>query len=206
MPSPGATFVPGKVLTALREALLDPRGVLDAIGVLLASRAKQAFTDQRRGTKRWRGRSVPNVAGIVSDLMNSRTPPMRRLDARPALIDTGRLMMDISHRLTKENTVEIGTRLPYAAVHQYGGETTQPWGESGKARLRELLKTQPWKDYEDRLGWLLDEDVHEVTTSVPERPFLLITDEDMKDILGIVVGAISGRFKFAKITTTRGAA
>lgn len=199
MPSPYSTFEPGRVLSALREATVDPRPALTAIGAMLESRAKVAFQEQRRGKDKWPARHVPNVAGIVADVREGRVPPARRFEGRPAGIDTGRLMADISSRVTAKDTVEIGSRLPYAGLIQYGGTSKQPWPKSAKETLRKLLLREPFKTYEDRLRWLLGDEITEVETNVPARPFLGLDAYDVADIFNIVLATFTGKSYVATI-------
>ncbi len=49
------------------DRIKDPRTLMTQIGAMLASRAQQAFVDQRRGKENWSERMVPNIAGIVDD-------------------------------------------------------------------------------------------------------------------------------------------
>lgn len=145
MASPYSSFEPGRVLSALREATENTRPALDAIGAVLESRAKVAFGEQKRGKEKWPARHVPNIAGIVSDLRQGKTPPARRFEPRPAGVDTGRLLADIGSRVTGKDTVEIGSRLPYAGLIQYGGKSVQPWPDSAKEMLRKLMDPAPYK-------------------------------------------------------------
>lgn len=193
MASPYSSFEPGRVLTALREATADPQPALAAIGAMLESRAKVAFGEQRRGKEKWAPRTVPNIAGIVSDIRQGKTPPARRFEPRPAGIDTGRLLADISSAVTAKDTVEIGSRLPYAGLMQYGGTSKQPWGAANKDVLRRLLKIEPFKTYEDRLAWLLGDEITEVETNVRARPFLGIDGDDRAAIFEIVRATFAGR-------------
>lgn len=200
MPSPYSSFEPGRVLSALREATADPKPALEAIGAVLESRAKTAFVEQKRGKEKWAPRVVPNIAGIVSDLRQGKTPPARRFEPRPAGIDSGRLLADISSRVTSTDTVEIGSRLPHASLIQYGGSSKQPWPQSGKDALRRLLKTEPFKTYEDRLWWLLGEEITEVETNVRARPFLGIDGDDRAAIFGIVKATFAGQLGSVSLT------
>lgn len=151
MPASVSNFQRGAALDRLTEYVANPRPALVAIGALLKAKARASFREQQRGGIRWKPRNVPNIAGIIADLSEGRTPPMRRLDPRPALIDVGTLRDSIDFRVTSKNTVEVGTTLPYARVHNFGGETTQNVTQVVKDRLRELIKHDPWDQYVDRL-------------------------------------------------------
>lgn len=201
--SPNASWNPGRVLLILQEVAKDPTPILVGIGTLLRERSRMAFSEQRRGASRWPGRNVPNIAGIIADLTQGKSPPMRRLDPRPALVDRGTLRDSIAYRITARDTVEVGTRLPYAGVHQFGGESVQQVTPAVKTAVAKLLKREPWATYDDKLGALLRDDVTTWTTQIPERPFVMVTAEDRKDIVRIILDAFKG--KAAKVTFQRAA-
>lgn len=194
MPTPSTLgYTPGRIIDTLRSVARDPKPVLNGIAVYLTARAQEAFVKQRRGNFKWRPRRVPNVAGIVADLRIGKNPPMRRLDPTPALSDTGRLKSELKGRVTGANVVEIGTSLPYASLHQYGGKSTQQVTTSVKDALRSLLKRSPWREFDLELEWLLDPDVTTLTTEVPARPFVVWTREDGRAIVKMVGAAFSGK-------------
>ena len=141
---PSATFDEGLVLRALGKNLADPSKAAYMLGLELASRAKRAFIDQSRGPYKWAPRATPNVPGILADLSRGSNPPNRRFEPRPAGIDTGRLLADIgSARAVRPNgvgAVDVGSRLPYAPLIQFGGDVDIPIDSSLKEKIAAYLK------------------------------------------------------------------
>lgn len=183
-----AGFKKGKKLENLEKHADDWTPVLRAIGTMLVGRAMQAFTEQKRGAKRWPARAVPNRAGILSDLKAGRTPPDRRYTDRPAGIDTGRLRGSLAYKVTARDTVTFGTNVPYARKVQEGGTSVMQVGGSRKA-LAALLRKRP--DLRAKLGFLFH--TGELTISVPPRPFATVEPKDRKDIDKLVKDHLRGR-------------
>lgn len=191
------------VLDNLKSRVVNPRALLVQVGSLLLARAQKAFREQRRGPYEWKARRVPNVAGIVADLREGKTPPTRRLDPRPALIDTGRLRQSLTFRVLGEKEAQVGTNLPYASLMNYGGESSQVVTAVVQDRLAKLLSRQPWKDYAPQLAWLIDSgpSYHAtgvrrpsvLTTKVPARPFIVVTRDDRRDIKVLLERVLAGK-------------
>lgn len=126
----------------------DKDALLDAAGALLVRTSQEAFVKQRFGSIVWPERYAGdtrepfvNVAGIVADFNAGRAePPQRRFDRRPALMDTGELARSPSYRKVGPDSVEAGSTVPYAALHQRGGESSQPVTRETKERLWGWLK------------------------------------------------------------------
>ncbi len=216
-------FDEGDVLRAFGRNLADPSRAVRLLGLELASRAKRAFIDQRRGPFDWKPRANPNVPGILSDLRRGSNPPERRFQDRPAGIDTGRLMADLSSARAVtpagNDSVIVGSKLPYAGLIQFGGEVDIPIDSSLKANIAAYLKRMAGKakratgkafgpvgpgsgDYakaakaEGRaavlqrvLAPLLRKNVTGITWNVASRPFVVATDEDLEDFRQMVVGS-----------------
>ena len=210
------TFDEGDLMRGLGRGFADPRRLMKRLGFLIATRGKEAFADQRRGPFVWKRRKVPNVPGILADLREGKTTiPNRRFEPRPALIDRGRLLADLSSNeaVRAEGTfsVSVGSRLPYASLHQFGGDVDVPIDAALKAKIRALLGSYKKRaalaesktygsgpsrgDFAraDRLGShadmlraalapLLNPRVKGKTFHIPARPFVVITDEDMDDL------------------------
>ena len=125
------SFDEGTRLRALRGALADPRFVLTGIGALMVKEGQKAFREQRLGNVVWKSRGEtgmnPNWPGIIGDFARgAASPPARRFQDRPALVDNGALWNSLSFRLVSRDTVEAGSRLPYAGVLHGGGESQSP--------------------------------------------------------------------------------
>lgn len=210
------TFDEGDLLRNLGAGLDNPRRLMKRLGLLVATRGKQAFADQKRGPFVWKPRHVPNVPGILADLNEGKTAiPNRRFQDRPALEDKGRLLADLSSdeavRSEGAYRVSVGSRLPYASLHQFGGEVDIPIPDTLKAKIAALLgktskslarkekvtfgsgpRSGDFAGYakassrqsmlEGALRPLLAKRVKGITWHVPARPFVVITDEDMDDL------------------------
>ncbi len=134
---------------------------------------------------KWKPRAVPNLHGIINDINEGRKPPIRRIDPRPALIDTGMLRRSITYELSSTTSVRIGTNKPYAKVHQLGGivvskkkasnfdEQYIKWLNTVKSRLS---KTQL-----ARAGRILS--LSQISSMMPARPFLSYPEKEGKEII-----------------------
>ena len=211
---------PDARLMAFAAKLADPRGLLRPMAVLILARAQRAFTDQRRGSREWAPRGVPNVIGILEDLKRGSTPPERRFQPRPAGQDRGDLYRSVTiptaAAYVGNDTVEVGSRLPYASDVQNGGEVDVPVDAALKDKIKTYLDKQGRKTaraerlaFEESgpkqidpakygaavsreamlrgaLGWLLAPGVKGFTAKIPARPFVMITDEDLSDFNRII--------------------
>lgn len=188
---PRVKVTPGRRLDAMAKNLADPTAILRAVGVLMVAESQRAFKDQRFGSKTWDARAPVNVFGIIADFAaGKKTPPSRRFETRPALRDTGRLASSIAFAVTSATTVEVGTTVDYAAVHQTGGKVeSKPITDQVRDLLGKWLRTQPLP-IKRALGWLLNEKFkgRTVTRRVPARPFLGITPQT-REVVKRAVGA-----------------
>ena len=133
----------GDTLEGVEKILADPARLLTHIGLIGTAYAQQAFEEQRLGDIPWAPRAVPNVAGIVRDVNSGKNPGPNRFEDRPALVDTGVLQSSIAHEVLDDDTVEVGTTVPYADVHQRGGTVDRPLlTPVGRRQLWEWMKRQ----------------------------------------------------------------
>lgn len=181
----------------LKGALDKPGKILEQIGALLEAGAQDAFVNERLGDFRWPGRypnqSEPalNVAGAVSDFAKGASEPKgRRFDRRPALRDTGALVGSIRSRVVGEDAVEVGSTLPYAGLHQWGGVSTQRIDSGTKKRMAKWLLKDAGEPFRDKLIPLLHTET--LDTEVVQRPFLGVTPEMEDDIPRTVETMIAG--------------
>jgi len=172
------TFEKGAKLARIEGKLDNPTAALKQIGALMVAESQRAFKVQEFDGEKWQPRAPVNIFGIIADFHEGRRkPPQRRFERRPALRDTGRLSSSISFRLVGSRAVEIGTNLPYAGVHQRGGEVeSKPITREVQRNLWAWLKNQPLQ-MRRRLGFLLSKRYTDQTLkgSVPERRFIGIT-------------------------------
>ena len=186
----GDQFEKGARIERFEKRLSDPTAALNQVGAMLVAQAQRSFKDQSFDGQGWKPRRVPNVMGIIADLYEGKTPPARRFEDRPALRDTGRLAQSISWRIVGADSVEAGTTLPYASVHQTGGEVeSKPITEGVKTNLKKFLDSAKGKPYRKALGWLFNDKYHNrpIRGKVPARPFIGVTKQLVADV-GSVVG------------------
>lgn len=179
----------GPGIASMGKNMGQPKRVLDAVGLLLVSKAQQAFREEKFGGVAWPERRAPNVFGIIADLSqgNTKTPPMRRFQTRPVLFDKGALLKSLSYRISGTDTVLAGSWLPYAGKHQYGGETESlPITEQVQEKLQKFIQKRPW--FRAELGWLLNKKYTNQTlkSKVPARPFVGMTKELQDEIVALV--------------------
>ena len=178
------TFEQGAKLRRVNKNLDNPTKALKQIGVTMVAESQASFKEQRFGRKAWRERSPINVFGIISDFAQGRRkPPARRFERRPALRDTGRLANSIAFAV-KGKVVEVGTTVPYASLHNFGGVS-----KSEKITLTVQQRIGKWlakqsEDLQDRLGWLLGDQARDqqLEMRVPKRQFVGVTTKTRKDI------------------------
>lgn len=185
-----------RITLHIRRRIDDPDRLLRQIGVLFQVQARRAFEEQRLGTIRWperypgQGEPFANLAAMVQR-GNLGLPPLARhtKSRRPALRDTGTLFRNIQSRqaITRPGryTVQVSSNLPYAAIHQWGGEHTIPVTRRAKSVLAKWVKRNP--EYRKRIGWLLNKKTTSYTVHVNQRPFFGMTTQIARDIHRLVV-------------------
>jgi len=182
------TFKKGAKVERIERKLADTGAALKQIGTLMVAESQRAFKQQQFGATRWDQRAPINVFGIIADFHEGkRKPPARRFERRPALRDTGRLAQSIAFKVLGD-TVEVGTNVEYASVHQRGGETeSKPITDQLRRNLWKWLKTQG-SDIKRRMGWVLNAKFRGQTLKqqVPARPFIGITTETRKAVRRVV--------------------
>lgn len=189
----------GRAPATKKKAPASPLAILKQIGAVLVANAQKRFKDQSFDNKTpWQERQTPNAMGVISDLLRGKDPPDRRLQGRPALIDTGQTRNSIDFRILGPNELEYGSNLPHAGVLHAGGQTKSlPVTKEVKDGLAKLIKKNP--DY-GPLKFLFNKEEHSV--NVPARPFVGISAQDGDDIRSIVQRALG--VKNVKITRRGG--
>lgn len=159
-----------ETLAALRRAAertAEPRGLWDAIGLLLVGSTQQRF---ERGV----GPS------------GSPWPPSARarFGGGKTLIDTARLMQSITF-VASDAGVEVGTNVIYAAIHQFGGDIKHAARQHTTYRKYDARTDELSSQFVKRKHSNFAEDVtipaHTVT--MPARPFLGLDQDDERDIV-----------------------
>lgn len=107
------------------------------------------------------------------------------------LLDDGNLVKSVNINISyKSNqiSIEVGSNLPYAAIHNFGG-TIQRAARS-KLYTQNRYKTTTTKhtkgQYKKGTSWGQGDTVGEHTITIPARPFLVLQDEDIDKIKQIV--------------------
>ncbi len=175
-------------LAPVKERLGDLRPLLTEIGVTLAAKSQESFKKQGYGRSKWPGRMVPNVPGIVGDLNRNMSPPKRRFQPRPALVDTGKLRQSISFQVGAADVV-IGTNLDYASQQQMGGLVKVRLLKSSRKALADLLRKRP--DLRSQLGWLFSKPQFEV--KIRPRQFIGYDADDQKAVKDLVEKHLEGK-------------
>lgn len=176
-------------LKVLTERVKNPAFALNAVGTMLASRARASFAAQRRGAP-WLPRAVPNVLGILADLEAGRSPSPKRFEPRPALVDTGALRASIRYRVVGRTRLEVSASAPYATLMRRGGVVTRPVRPDVLRGLAALLRERP--ELRDKLGWLFTwaRRGRSVRVRVPARDFLTPTPKDLRDARAVLSRAL----------------
>jgi len=179
----------------------------DAIGRIIAriveSQSQRAFIDQKLGEYSWPERypnqdePMVNLAALVNHTNDGGQILSRFFDRRPALMGTGALVNSLS-ATTGSGFLEVGSVLPYAATHQWGGPTVLPITDTAKKTIGRFLgmekKQDGWKTkknmgakqkenrekYWGKLMPLLGKS--QLQTMVNQRPFIGITPENDEEI------------------------
>lgn len=180
-----AQFEPGAKVQRIEANLDRPNAALKQIGALMVSESQRAFKAQTFGKDAWQARAPVNVYGIIADFAEGKKkPPERRFQTRPALRDTGRLAASIAFQVIGSDTVEVGTNLEYASVHQAGGRIeSKKITPAVRKALWSWLKKQS-KELKGQLGFLLNKKFENksLVGDVPARPFVGVTDQTIEDV------------------------
>ena len=198
------TVQSGEDLRAVIARASDVATLGRIIGRILESQAQKSFVEQRLGEHVWPERypyqedPFVNVAALVNWTGAGGEISSRFFDRRPALMGSGALVGSISAR-TKGKATEVGSKLPYAASHQWGIATSQPVTSSAKATIARFIGEEPdgaggWRKkknpgarqkenrekYWSKLFPILSLAVLE--TQPLQRPFLGITPQNEDDM------------------------
>lgn len=177
----------GETWDTWQERLDNPEGALKKIGALMLAASQRAFREQKYGKITWRPRKVPNVFGIISDFSKSGNakPPKRRFEATPVLIDTSQLRRTLSFDLVGKDAVEVGSNLPYAGVHNFGGPVeSKTVSEEVLLKLEKWMKTKAGRPWIEKLRFLFRAEHigKKLKGKVPARPFVGLTPKLVEEI------------------------
>lgn len=189
-------------LRRLRTRLRNTAPAARMIGILLVSESARAFTEQRLGDVRWPERypnqaePFVNVAAVLEKANRGIKPRPGDFSRRPALLSTRTLQRSVAMNVRGPGLVEVGSVVPYAALHHYGGTSRQEVTETAKLTLRSWLYTAKGRlrkqaaPYAEKLTPLLRKTHHE--TEVFARPFIGVTEEAGAKITDIVEHFVGG--------------
>lgn len=173
-------------LVKYEKMVSNPQEMMKRIGFDAQNFSRNSFRNQKLGNSRpWKKRAVPNLAGIWSDINNNKTPPKRRFDPSPALVDSGTLRKSISFELIGQNSVRIGTNRPNAKILYFGGtiiqKKTNPNFDDDLWRW--LKRIGPFIEEKDFLKIAQLAEIEELETTVPGRKFLGYEAQRAKSII-----------------------
>lgn len=129
MADPVVTLRTPEDFASLRARLRDPTPVAQSVGALLVRESNRAFSEQKLGEYEWparypeQGEPFVNYAAVLAAANRGQEPISRFFDRRPALLGTSALRKSVAWALRSASEVEVGSALPYAGLHQFGGDT-----------------------------------------------------------------------------------
>lgn len=109
-----------------------------------------------------------------------------RRESGQTLLRTGRLMRSVSMPTINAQGIEFGSNLPYAAIHQFGGEIQMPARSElfrhlrisrGRRKGKFKKGTEPGRGF-TRSGY---------TIRMPARPYIVFQSEDVEDTGRIIL-------------------
>jgi len=175
-------------------ALKDKQGLLEQVGNVIVEDAHHAFYAQRHGKELWPHRypnqqpPYLNIAGTIEDFSRGKDAPKdRRFTPSPALRDTNQLINSIAFQVTGEDSVEVGTTVPYASVHNFGGVSSQRVTGETKNRIAKWLLTPKGRAYRDKLLPVLKKNLTTWDTQVVRRQFIGLTSDLANDLHTVTV-------------------
>jgi phage gpG-like protein len=93
-------------------------------------------------------------------------------------------MRGTAYQVAGPRVVEVGNKVPYASLHQFGGRSVIPLNASVKTWIAGWTATKRGRPYTSKLYPLLD--LPEWSQEVYQRPFIGITPEAGQEIRRIV--------------------
>lgn len=135
-------------------------GLLKQWGAILKETSQRAFVDQSFDGAPWEplygGKQEPpfiNIAGALADFEGGRSAPKpNRFKDRPALRDSQTLMNSMTYEV-KDKTLEYGTVVEHARIHQEGGTTWIKISKEALTRIRSWLWQKKLYDKKGGMNW-----------------------------------------------------
>jgi phage gpG-like protein len=175
-------------LKALVRRVEDITPVLGQFGVhMIRSIQKNFDVGGRPRWKPWAASTAINEAGGVR-LKSGKVSASRRRTARArtgkVLYDTGRLANSVTASVTGRRTLLLGSNVVYAAIHHFGGTIRVP--EIVPRRAGALR----W--YSAGGAPIFAKRARPHTVLIPARPWLVVQDEDLEILTGMVERHVVG--------------
>ncbi|MBL8510589.1 MAG: phage virion morphogenesis protein [Betaproteobacteria bacterium] len=161
-------------LTDLQTKIAAPRGLLQSIGFSLLRSTRDRFDSQiDPDGRRW---SPLKAATIKSK--------KRR---KNRILENTLTLRDSIQMRVNDNSVEIGTNVVYAAIHQFGGEIERAPHTRLGLKLRKVRgKTRFAKASATKGVRTVNASVGAYKIPIPARPFLGVSKQDESEIARIV--------------------
>lgn len=162
------------------QAKVDPSGLMPRLGEYLMRSTEQRFKTQTApdGTA-WAPLS-PNYA------------KSKKYNKDKILTLRGYLRRYIQYQVPEANTVEVGSNLKYAAIHQFGGIINQA-AQSRRMRFRSVNGKTLFAGNKHKRATERWVERGAYQAEMPARPYLGISAKDDKAIREIIQGWISER-------------
>lgn len=137
------------LLENMRERSVNLKPILSVIGNIAAKSVRQNFREGGR-PDRWQ--------------------PSKKAKGK-TLIGTGALMKGIHYKTDELGVTVMTSKLPYAAIHNFGGETKP-----------HIIRAKNAKAIPLKIGGatIFRKEVHHPGSKIPARPYMLLQDEDIK--------------------------
>jgi phage virion morphogenesis protein len=120
--------------------------VLDTIGQYLVSDTQSKFIDNKIKPETKKS-GYKNVVEIVNG-----KKVRKKIEIKgQTLLERGHLMQSITHHVSSDNALEVGSNVVYAAIHQFGGDTGRyhsahipprpylEFSEKNRAQIKKIL-------------------------------------------------------------------
>jgi phage gpG-like protein len=134
---------------------------------------QESSVQKARGTKRWKNAKKDSTRSrIESDRVQN------DVGGHKILVQTGELRNSIMIGAVTETSVEIGSSLPYARIHQLGG-AIGPITVKPKDKKALLIPTQD--------GYILRRSANIPERHIPARPYLKVQPEDIPVLAGLTM-------------------
>lgn len=183
-----------KAFNDLTNKLSDLTPILTIISHFVRQKIDENFASGGR----WDGTTDPNQIGLLSGGSLKWTPLKASTLTAYANSKVKRPNGEILHRSgvlhdsievmpQGKDTIRVSAGTPYSAIHQYGGVINHPGGTPywvGKDKTPKYMSKSKAKELIQKGKTVKYTQPHTIT--VPPRPYLTLTQDDIDDILEII--------------------